>query len=237
VNSVEERQHAHSLVIEANRARTDGDWVRAEHRLRAAMTAFTLLEDAFATARVLTSLAELRLAEGDFSAAADLARQALERMPGDVQTLTTLGYALWLNGSPADGEVTFAQALRMDRHAQRALAGRGQVRIELGNRQGALLDLELALELGLHPDDETDVRSARALVLAELGRREEADAEIAIALEGAADRPRSRLRAAQIAKELGQADQAREQFQQVAELTDPRASAEARMARRLLVRS
>jgi tetratricopeptide (TPR) repeat protein len=236
MNPVEDRRHAHALVLEADRARGDGDRARAEHRLRAALAAFTLLEDASATARVLASLADLRFAAGDFAAASDLGRQALERAPGDVAALTGLGYALWLSGSPADGEVLFTQALRMDGSAARALAGRGQVRSEMGDHRGALADLDEALPLELAPDDEADARSARALALAGLGRFDEADTELAMALEHASDRPRSRLRAARIAVLRDRVDQAREQFRQVARVEDPRASAEARSARRLLDR-
>ncbi|WP_433332878.1 tetratricopeptide repeat protein [Spirillospora sp. CA-294931] len=235
-STTEERRQAHSLVAEAKRAMSDGDSLRAEHRFRDALAAFVLLDDPAAAARVLASLADLRLSAGDFGEAFQLGRQALDRAPGDVHVLTGLGYAQWLSGSPADGEVTFAQALRQDGAVARALAGRGQVQVELGEYRAALADLGRALDLGLPHDDETDVRSARALALAGLGRLAEAEAELAAAVERAPGRPRTRLRAAQLAALAGRPDQARQQFRELAGLTDPRASAEARTARRHLTR-
>jgi tetratricopeptide (TPR) repeat protein len=234
MNARKDRYDAHVLVAEAQRARDEGDRAGAERGLRSALARFALLEDAAAAAAVLGSLAELRLADGAYGEAADLGRQALERAPGDVRALTVLGHALWLGGSPADGEVVFSRALRLDPSAVRARLGRGQVLSDMGQYRRALVDLDLALAAGLSPDEEIDARSARALAMAGLGRPEDADAEIAAVLERGLDRPRSRLRAGRIAALRDRVDQAREQFRAVAAMVDPRVAAEARSARRLL---
>lgn len=196
---------------------------------------FALLEDASGISRVLATLAELQIAEQDFGAAVELGRQAVERMPGDVDALTVLGYGQWLSGAPADAEVTFGHALHRDRSAVRALAGRGQVRAELGDYRPGLVDLDRALELGIPAADEADVRSARALALAGLGRFAEADAEIAIALERDPGRPRVVLRACWIAVLEGRFSEVRDELRRIAGLGNVQPSL-AQAARRLLAR-
>ena len=223
---------AHHLL--ARVAEAGGDTVGAERSFRAALSAFTLLEDQHTAAHVLSELASLRLRAGDFGGATEYARQALGRAPGDVRSLTVLGYAQWLGGSPADGESSFEQALRVSRNAVPALAGRGQIRADLGEYRAALADLDRALALGVSPQDEPDVRSARALALAALGRASEADAEMARALSPDPARPRTRLRRALIHTLSGQVDQASHDLEEI--LTIDPAPIEATTARRLLAR-
>jgi len=119
--------------------------------------------------------------------------------PADVQALIGLGYALWYDGSPADAEVTFAQALTWNAESAAALGGRGQVRAELREYSDALADLDAALGLGLAPIEEVDAYSARALALAGLGRDEDARSALADARILAPDRPRTLRRVAKIA--------------------------------------
>ena len=94
-----------------------------------------------------------------------------------------------------------------------ALAGRGQIRADLGRYEYALDDLDQALVLQLAREAETDVRSARALALAGLGRAAEAYDELAATLERDPRRARSRLRAGRIAAILGEQDKIRAEIE------------------------
>jgi tetratricopeptide (TPR) repeat protein len=234
VSSAQERRRALALAAEGDRARGAGDRAGAERSFREALSLFALLEDPPAAARMLADLADLHLMAGDYAGATALRRQAIERHPYDVEALTGLGYAQWLGGSPADAEVTLSQALKWDRCAVRALALRGQIRADLGDYRGALQDLDDALELGPHPEDERDVRSARALAMAGLGRIAEAQAQIAIDVGVAPEAPRTRLRAARIALLADRPDQAREHLR-IMQTLDPH-TPETQAARKLLTR-
>jgi tetratricopeptide (TPR) repeat protein len=171
-------------------ARAVGALDEAEVHLRAALSLYVMLEDSYKAGRVLAFLAEVRLALGDAQGAADLSRQAADRVPGDTEALTVLAYAEWAAGSASDAEVTFSEALRWDADAALALSGRGQVRAGRGSYDAALDDLDRALKLGLNEAAEAEARSARALALAGLGRAGDALAE----LERSAPRgPRAQL--------------------------------------------
>jgi tetratricopeptide (TPR) repeat protein len=193
--------------IRAQQARAslqEGDLRQAASQLREALSLFVMVDDSYSAGRALADLAEVRLAQGDYLAAAELSGQAADRIPGDVQAITTLGYAEWQAGSPADAEVTFSRALHWDADAPRALAGRGQVRAELGDFADALDDLDRALADNLPADAippavRADARSARALALAGLGRTTEAREELARALAIDPDRKRTLAQADRIA--------------------------------------
>jgi len=193
------RRFAGSRVVHGEIARARRDYTAAERYYREALSAFLVLEDQFSAARMLVAIADLRYKAGDFMEAADLNRQAVDRMPGDVVALTGLAYAQWRDGSPADAEATFDQALRWDSETALALAGRGQVRADLGRYERALDDLDRALRFSLTRETETDVRSARALALAGLGREAEALDELSASLRHDPERARSRSRADRIA--------------------------------------
>jgi len=225
---------AHKLRRQAEHAKANGDHNAAMGAFHAALSAFTQLEDYPGSAKVLAELAELHLAAGDYAAAVDLRRQEVERVPGDPDALTGLGYAQWFNGSPADAEVTFDHALNRDRKAAHALAGRGQIRADLGDYADALPDLDHALDLGITADDETSVRSARALALAGLGRFDEAESELGAALDGDPNSPRSLLRAGRIAMMAGRLDQARDQLRRALQVPQSAGPLIVQTARRIL---
>jgi tetratricopeptide (TPR) repeat protein len=183
---------------------------------------------------MLSALGELHFIAGDYVEAADLHRQAVERMPGDVTALTGLAYAQWLAGSPADAEATFDQVLHWDSAIPMALAGRGQVRADLGRHENALDDLDRALRFPLDRDVEADARSARALALAGLGRVAEARKELAVSLQLEPDRPRSRLRAARVAAILGHREEMLAEIQRALNGRPSLSSVERDSANRLL---
>lgn len=229
------RRFANASLRHAEVARTAGDSSGSERYFREALSMFIVLDDRYSSARVLSMIADLRYLDGDYLAAADLNRQAVERMPGDVQALTGLAYAQWRAGSPADAEATFNEVLRWDSRMALALAGRGQIRADLGRYDDALDDLDQALALQLAREAETDARSARALALAGLGRAAEAHEELATILERDPKRARSRLRAGRIAAILGEQDNIRSEIELALSGQPALSSAEREAARRVLL--
>jgi len=115
----------------------------AVRSLRAARSLYIMLDDGYWAARALASLAEILLSQGDYQQAAELSNQAADGIPGDTEALTTLAYAQWQAGSPADAEMTFSLVLHWDADTADALAGRGQVRADLGSYSLALDDLDV----------------------------------------------------------------------------------------------
>jgi tetratricopeptide (TPR) repeat protein len=230
------RRLADARVLQGDIARAAGDLAGAERHFRAALRAFFLLEDRYAAARLLSTLADLHFVEGDYVAAADLNRQAVERMPGDTSALTRLAYAEWYAGSPADGEAVFDQVLRWDPNTVLALAGRGQIRADLGRYEEALEDLDRALASQLSRDAEIDARSARGLALAGLGRTTEAEDELETALRMDPEHALTRLRAGRIAAVLGDQERMRAELERGL-TADPSVPAlEQESARRILHR-
>lgn len=227
---------ASARARQADSALAAGDRASAEEHLRAALSLYVMIGDGYSVARTLTSLADVRFAAGDYMGAAELNRQAADRLPGDTQALTGLAYAEWRAGSPADAEVTFSQALRWDSDTTAALAGRGQIRADLGNYAAALDDLDRALESALDQDAEADARSARALALAGLGRAEEAQAELTASFRLDPDRSRSRLRAGRIAALGGHREEARTEIERALKGFPSLSEAEKDSASRLLAR-
>jgi tetratricopeptide (TPR) repeat protein len=195
---------------QADIARSAGDLDHAWEYLKAARSLYIMLDDDYWATRALTSLAEIRLSMGDYLAAAELSGQAAEHMPGDTAALTVLAYAEWQAGSPADAEVTFSQALHWDADAPSALAGRGQVRADMGSYSLALDDLDRALKFPLDPEAEADARSARALALAGLGRAANAQSELAESFRLLPGRSRTKARAKRVATLAGGAVKARD---------------------------
>jgi len=193
------RRLGYALTLRASIASTEGDFRKADQYLQEALSEFTLLQDQELIARTLSALADVSFAAGDYGKAEQLQREAVERLPTYVDAMIGLGYAKWYAGSLADAEATFALALGRNARAARASGGRGQVLAELAEYDSALANLDPALDSVLPPEEEVDVRSARALALTGLGRAEEADRELAVARRQAPDRARTHRRAGTIA--------------------------------------
>jgi tetratricopeptide (TPR) repeat protein len=230
------RDLAHALELQGELARANGDLVRAERGFQDALLEFSILGDATAQARLLSVLGDVYSALGDYVKAVQFHQQASERIPADVDALTGLGYAQWHWGSPADAEATFTRALNSDHDKAEALAGRGQARIDLRDYRAALADLDRALRLRLSPDSEIDARSARAVALADLGRRDEAERELWAAKCQDPGRPRTRLRVARVDAALGRNDEARSELMQALQAQPPLPPGDESGARKLLAR-
>ncbi|MCW2929787.1 MAG: Tetratricopeptide repeat protein [Actinomycetia bacterium] len=221
---------------QAGLARSAGDLAGAEEYLRAALSIYIMISDNYSAGRALAGLAELRFVAGDYIGAADLNRQAVERLPGDTEALTGLAYAEWQAGSPADAEVTFSQVLRWASDTVTALAGRGQVRADLGDYGAAVDDLDRALRFPMDRDAEADARSARALALAGLGRADEAQDELHASFQLEPDRARTRLRAGRIAALSGHREEARAEVERALMGRPALSRSEKESASRLLLR-
>lgn len=195
---------------QADIARSAGDLAQAEEFLKAARSLYIMLNDSYWAAQALATLAQILLSRGDYLQAAELSSEAADSIPGDTGALTTLAYAEWQAGSPADAEMTFSRALHWDAGTADALAGRGQVRADLGSYSLALDDLDRALKLPLDRDAEADVHSARALALAGLGRAADAHAELAESFRLFPGRLRTKGRADRIAILTGDLAEARD---------------------------
>ena len=228
------RRLAHALVLQGDIARTEGDFTAAERSLQAALSTFTVLQDRNSAVRTLSALANVHFTAGDYAKAADFQREAVGRLPADAEALLGLGYALWYGGSPADAEATFTLALRSDAGSASGYGGRGQVLAEMREYAAALADLDRALSLGLPLIDEIDVRSARALALAGLGRREEADRELTTARTADQARGRTLRRAARIAAMRNDRELAIAEAERALRADPPLSSWDATDARKLL---
>lgn len=233
-DSSDYRHLAYALVLKGDIALSEGDLTSAEESFQEALSTFSAVDDNNLTARILSALANVHFSAGDYGAAAELQRQAIDMRPTDVQALIGLGYALWYSGSPADAEITFAQALTWNAESAAALGGRGQVRAELREYADALVDLDAALGLGLAPNEQVDAHSARALALAGLGRDEDARAALADARILAPDRPRTLRRMARIAALRDDRELALSEARRALAATPPLPPWDERDARRLV---
>jgi tetratricopeptide (TPR) repeat protein len=209
----DDRRLAHTLVLEGDIARSEGDFPTAQESLRAALSTFDILQDRYSTVRTLSALADLCASNGDYATAEEFQRQAVSRLPTDVDALIGLGYAQWYGGAPADAETTFTQALGWNLRAGRALAGRGQVRVEMREYETGLKDLNNALEVGVPPADEIDCRSARAVALAGTGQIAAAEHELVMARSQDPRRARTHLRAARVARIIGHKTEERKELE------------------------
>jgi Flp pilus assembly protein TadD len=178
----EDRQFARALALQGEIARMAGDLQSARRSFGRARSAFESRQDRPSAVRMLKILADLCFSMENYDEAVDLQRQAISRMPADLEARTGLGYALWHRGSPADAEAAFNDALDLDRSAARAVAGRGLVRMALADYARALADLEHALSLGLPAVDEEAVRSARRKALRALSRRHQEQGPLTVPL-------------------------------------------------------
>ncbi len=227
---------AHTLELQGEIARVGGDLETAERSFHSALFEFSSLGDAAAEARLLSTLGDIIGSVGDYKKAVQYHQQASDRLPASVEVLTRLGYAQWHCGSPSDAAATFSRALDWNRNEAEALAGRGQVRAELGAYPEALVDLDRAIMLGLAPSSEIDARSARAVALANVGQDEDADRELQTARSSDPGRPLTQLRAGRVAAFRGQTERARDELEHALRAQPPLPPRDVEVARELLKR-
>lgn len=243
----DEWEVADALSVRGAIARAAGEMDAAARSYRESLSTFSILGDLPSTIRLYHALAEARFAVGDYAAAADLHLEALTLLPGDVVLLIALGYASWYQGRLADALAYLTDALSSESDNWLALSVRGQVFAESGRPGLALADLDRCIALGVErigghfggvepSGQNADLTSARALALAQTGKRAEAEAELADALRMAPDRARTWLRAAEIRLLHGDEAQAIADLTGALDSSPPLPTAHAADARRLLTR-
>lgn len=198
--SADEWGLADALAVEGSVARVAGEIDVAAGDYRESLSIFNVLGDLPSTLRLYRALGEATFAAGDYATVSALFLEALSLAPGDPVLLTGLGYASWYEGRVADALAYLTEALDAESGNQPALIARGQIEVEAGRPERALPDLDRALTL-LAQDataEEADLRSARALALAQLGKTVDAEAELGTAFGLLPGRAQTFLRAAQI---------------------------------------
>ncbi|MGI5170034.1 tetratricopeptide repeat protein [Spirillospora sp. CA-253888] len=218
---------ASALASQGYAARAAGDLERGARLMRGALSLFGALDDLGSARPVYVALIELHFAAGDYTAAADVAREALTLFPGHQDARVGLAYARWYEGHSADAITLLSEAVADEPGKRAARRARGQILADLGRAMAALADLD-------PDDDDPDARSALALALDALGRIDEADRELDRALDLAPDRPRTHLRSARIALRRGDTRLARESLQRTLAGRPPLPPAHAAEAQRLL---
>lgn len=95
---------------------------------------------------------EAALRRQDYSAAADLARDALQRKPDDPRLLTLEGIAYSSLGRPAEALAAFQQALKIEPDSLAAMEGAAQLQFNSGDPAAEALLVRIAV---LQPQDPT----------------------------------------------------------------------------------
>jgi thioredoxin-like negative regulator of GroEL len=108
------------------------------------------------------------------------------------------GHAAWYAGDEVMAVRHFTEVLAHDPQSPSALNARGQVLTDAGAAEAGLADLDRFLDAGPSPVAEAYARSARAFALAQVGRHDEADQEMAAALTATPDSAWALLRQARI---------------------------------------
>jgi tetratricopeptide (TPR) repeat protein len=231
---------ADALAVKASIARAAGEIDAAAENYRESLSIFNILGDLPSTIRLYRALGEARFAAGDYAAVIALYLEALSLVPGDPVLLTGLGYASWYEGRPGDALTYLTQALHVEGDNQPALSALGQLEADTGHPKEALADLDRALALnapGTAEDEEADLRSARALALAQLGEHAAAEAELSAAFGLRPRRARTFLRAARIRLQSGDRTTARSLLGKALAATPPLPPGHAAKARALLAPS
>jgi tetratricopeptide (TPR) repeat protein len=235
--SADEWGLADALAVKGSIARAAGEIDVAAEDYRESLSIFNVLGDLPSTIRLYRALGEAIFAAGDYATVIALFLEALSLVPGDPVLLTGLGYASWYEGRIADALTYLTEALDAQSGNQPALIARGQVEVEVGRPERALLDLDRALTLLVQDAtaEEVDLHSARALALAQLGKTVDAEAELGMAFSLQPRRALTFLRAAQIRfLEEEEAEAARSLLQEALTATPPLPPSLAARARSLV---
>jgi tetratricopeptide (TPR) repeat protein len=228
---------ADALAVQGSLARSAGDTGAAVELYRQALSLFNIVGDLTSTARLYRALAEVRFTTGDYEKSAAVQHEGLALLPDDPVMLEGLGYALWYAGHEANALTYLSRALNSAPENASALLARGQIQADLGRPRPALADLDRLA--GCEPDlpeYRADLRSARGLSLAAIGRTPEAEAELRAALLLAPHRARTHLRIAGVRLRAGDTVRARAALRTALGAADPLPPEHIERARRMLGR-
>jgi tetratricopeptide (TPR) repeat protein len=195
---------------------------QAERHYRRAAELFDALEDHIAVGRSLAALGGLLLDQGRYVDAVEEWQGAVRRLAGDLTAQIELARALSYSGQVGAALGVYGSVLDVAPESAEALAGRGQLLVDRGDPTAALADFDRLA--ALHPGRAAgpDVRSARAVALAELGRADEAADELSEALRDAPNHGTVLLQAARMARAAGDLADAAELARRAGAANGPR---------------
>ncbi|WP_462188701.1 tetratricopeptide repeat protein [Frankia sp. CcWB2] len=194
---------------------------QAEQGYREAAELYESLSDTEGSGRALAAIGRLLLRGGQYGRAIEDFQAASARLPADSGVQADLARALWYSGQPWGAAAIFSTVLTIAPEPEAALAGRGQLRVELGDDVSALEDLERVTRLAPDVAGVTEVRATRALALARLGRSREASDETAAVLDAAPDSGPVLWRAAGVARAAGEDTRADDLLRRALDARDP----------------
>ncbi|ADP84995.1 nSTAND1 domain-containing NTPase [Pseudofrankia inefficax] len=175
----------------------------AARRYRRGAELYELMQDSTAVGMLLAAVGQVLLREGRHDEAVVDLEGAVARLQGDRTLRTELADALWQAGQLRSAEGVYASVLSYAPDAVEALAGRGEVRVELGEFAAALEDLDILARLKPAAAGQPVLRAARARALAGLDRLADAQAEADAAFEAAPADPVVQWRAGIVAALTG----------------------------------
>ncbi|MFD0904643.1 nSTAND1 domain-containing NTPase [Actinomadura sediminis] len=219
--SADRRTEAEGRYLLGQVAGLRGDVDEARAHFGAAIGVYEALRDGAAVARVLTGLGDVLLARGRVEDAFGEYEQAVRRQPSDLDSLEGYARALWHLGRLADARSAYERILQHDPGNVSALAARGELLAELRQPREAIGDLERVIALGPDPSRLEDLRSARALALAQLGRDDEAAEELRAAIEANPRNARTYLRGGEAEFLRGRPEEALELLRETRRVSDP----------------
>jgi tetratricopeptide (TPR) repeat protein len=187
----------------ANIAMQRGRHRAAEGRYRRAAELFEALQDQTAVGRLLAAVGALQLKQGQYAAAVKEWQGAVARLPGDFGVQVDLARAFSYSGQLQAAVAVYNSVLTVAPEFADALSGRGQIRADLGDAATALEDLRRLTALHPQYEQRPDIRSARGLALAVLGRTDQVAPDISAARRDAPDDGTVLLRAAKVAHIVG----------------------------------
>ncbi|WP_433173921.1 tetratricopeptide repeat protein [Actinoallomurus sp. CA-150999] len=194
------RAEAESLL--GNVAHGRGLRREAETHYQTAASLFEARQDRVAVGRLLAAIGQLRLADGRRTEALEELHAAAERLPTDLTVQAELSRALWELGQTRAAITVLDGVLSAEGDAPEILRTRGEFLADLGDAEAALRDLDRVRRL------RPVTRAARALALATLGRFDEAQRELTVALDEAPTSGPVLLYAARVARLRGDDDTA-----------------------------
>jgi hypothetical protein len=136
------RTQAEGESFLGNLAFQDDQYAEAETRYRRAAELFELVQDSTAVGMLLAAIGQVLVREGRHAEAVSDLQGAVARLQGDRTLRVKLAHALWQAGQLRGAEGVYGGVLSYAPDAAEALAGRGELRTELGEFGRALEDLD-----------------------------------------------------------------------------------------------
>ncbi|WP_374628689.1 hypothetical protein [Frankia sp. AgPm24] len=218
------RVRAQALLLLADIDSERGHLEQARAGYQDAAQLYESLPDVEASGRALAEAARLLLRTGRLGSAVAELQAAATRLPADANIQIDLGRALWYSGQRWAATALFSTALALAPRSAAALAGRGLLRVELGDDVAALEDLNRLDRLNPQAQQAVpaaETRAARALAMARLGQPAAASAETTAVLDDAADNGPVLWHAAEVFRVIGDDTRAEDLLRRAVEAREP----------------